>query len=184
MDTETTDNTYHRNALTRAALMDMMNSIDWNDHTLLTAHFPSRITLESAVKYHRQFFKTLNRKIYGRDGRFFKGHRPRRQITRFPILENHDWNDLHSHILLDRPEGYTRQRFTLLLQRTWNETRLTREHESPLDILKKNPHVTYDNISIQEKTGNLTKYRTKDFTNYADHFDFENLHYEQITSLN
>ena len=172
MDTITT---YRRNGELREAMIDWMQ-IPFKDHTLLTAHFPRRFDEYDSIKYHRNFLKTLNRKIYGKDGRFYRGKPPRRKYPVMPIFELHPWNGRHSHILMDRPAQYSRPQFTMLLKKTWIQTRLTSDYESPRDTLKKDPHVTYDNITIEQKLGYLTKFDQKPFHEYPLFFDATNFH--------
>ena len=64
----------------------------------------------------------------------------------------------------------------MLLKKTWIQTRLTSDYESPRDTLKKDPHVTYDNITIEQKLGYLTKFDQKPFHEYPLFFDATNFH--------
>jgi len=177
---DTTETTYRRNGELRETMMNWYQT-DFKDHTLLTSHFPRRFNGQrfdeyDAIKYHRNFLKTLNRKIYGKDGRFYRGKPPRRQFPVMPIFELHPWNGRHSHILMDRPSEFSRPEFTMLLKKTWIQTRLTSDYESPRETLMKDPHVTYDNITIDQKTGYVTKFDQKPFHEYDLYFDFTNLY--------
>jgi len=156
---------------------------DLKNPVFFTGHFAIPTTLDEASNQNRKFLSRLNRKLFKTKGKWRAGRRPRREITRFPVIEIHHQPDgrrsHHTHMVMDIPQGFSIEDFETAVKQCWNEqSAWNTRNKTRCRFFKESKFIdlqVVSNDSSKKKMGYSLKPRSKDFWEYADYIDAKNV---------
>jgi hypothetical protein len=155
----------------QVAWVEWIQESDLNSPFFFTGHYRHPHSRQDATKKNLKFLKILNEMSFGRAGKMRGKKPPAIQVTRFPVIEKNPLQggveSHHSHIILDVPYGFDSRDFINETKSAWYKA-----NDGACDV---DVRADLSSDDLAKCAGYTTKARQKDFFNFDEFFDFQNV---------